>query len=165
MQRLRETQQYPIASFPEQQVAEDALDTLVNAGFDKANLILTSQTLKPTIEETEATQSAKAGAIVGALLGGIIGFLLGYVSLYADFLGAIEPVQHVIGLTLAGSGIGTAASSLIAAISGANVVQENLRADYVQPIQGYIIFWTGSPEEVTNAQTVLQGKGLQGNLP
>ncbi|NJR64308.1 MAG: hypothetical protein HC772_01610 [Leptolyngbyaceae cyanobacterium CRU_2_3] len=159
MQELTEARSYPVATFSKQDLAEQAINVL-KSKFSGDRLTLSSQALEPAINQTQAAGSAKGGAIAGALMGAIVGIWLGYMSLYGDLLGNIDPVRHLVGLGLAGSGIGAAGGSLLAAITGSNVIKVGIDINYSDQVQGYAIFLQGTPDEVAQARKTLQAQGV-----
>jgi hypothetical protein len=160
MQELKESRQYPVATFSQQEIAENAVKVLSQSNFAANRLVLLPQSLEPAVNETRAAGSAKGGAIAGALTGAIAGLWFGYASLYGDLANAVVPVEQLIGLTLAGSGVGAAGGSLLAAITGSNVIKDNVGTNYSDQVQSYVIFLEGTSEEVAQAREILQAKGI-----
>jgi hypothetical protein len=154
------SRQYPVATFSEQEMAENAVKILAQSNFSTDRLALLPQSLEPTVNETKAAGNAKSGAIAGSLTGAIAGLWFGYVSLYGDTANIIEPVRHWVGIALAGSGIGAAGGSLLAAITGSNVVKASVATDYTNQVQSYAVFLHGTAEEVVRARETLQAQGI-----
>lgn len=159
--QLENGQRQPVGLFDTLKGAESALGALQEAGFSTDQLSLVSQQLNPLprLEETEASESAKKGAIAGAVLGGLVGFLLGYVSLTAVSAFTVDPTSRLLGMTLAGSGIGAVGSSLMGGLSGATVFKPQIEPDYIDLEQGYLIVVEGTTEELQQAEKIIQPLG------
>ncbi|HEY9641685.1 MAG TPA: hypothetical protein V6C57_14455 [Coleofasciculaceae cyanobacterium] len=156
-----EVRPYPVATFSQEEIAENAVKVLSQSDFAADRLVLVPQSLEPIAEETRAGGSAKGGALAGGLTGAIAGLWLGYVSLYGDTADVIiEPVRHLVGIALAGSGIGAAGGSLLAAITGSNVIKAGVGTNYRDQIQSYAIFLQGTPEDIVRARQVLEAQGI-----
>ncbi|MBD3881027.1 hypothetical protein IFO70_04595 [Phormidium tenue FACHB-886] len=164
MQQLDRSHSYPVAAFPEQPSAEHAKDVLLQSGFADRQLSIVSQSLPPAVKETKLAESARGGALVGTVFGTLVGFVLGYFSLASGVFGDLNPLQHLLGVSLAGSAVGTAGGALIAAVAGAQVVKGDAGADYISRTQRYVIFLEGNAEEVLQAKNVLQEKGIEAQL-
>lgn len=152
-----EPNQSLVATFSEQQTAEGALGALQKAGFPRENLTLTSQT--PPVSETEAQESGGKGAIVGTIAGGFVGLIFSYAKVFL-VAGSTNPVNDTIGIVLAGSLVGAIGMSLIAAMSGVNVVkdQAGVEASALDPI--FLVSITASqPEDLTKAKEILEQYG------
>jgi hypothetical protein len=150
----------PLAIFPDRETAEAAYSTLQEAGFAAERLSVKSQDIAPSppVEDTEAQRSAGGGAIAGAIFGALAGLLLSVVSTQTEGTAALGPLNNLIGVVLAGSGVGAAGGSLIAALMGASVYRGETRMDYIEPVR-YIISAEGNSEELERAKAVLGEKG------
>jgi hypothetical protein len=64
---------------------------------------------------------------------------------------------HLIGLILAGSGVGAAAVGILGALTGANVHKGQ---EVTAPIQQYVLVADVSQDELIKAQSLLQEEGI-----
>ncbi len=126
-----QTQGSPVGSFPNLQAAEAALNALKEANFSTEQFSVVPGA--PPLADTKAKTNAKAGAITGTVLGGLVGFILGFIALGAGIPG-FDPVPSLLGLVLAGSGVGAASMSLAAAMTGVNVRKDDEAAAIAQTI-------------------------------
>jgi predicted lipid-binding transport protein (Tim44 family) len=150
----------PIAIFPDRPTAEAAHHALQEAGFSTEQLSVVAQDIAPSppVEKTEAKQSAKGGAMAGAMFGALAGLLLSVVSTQTLGTAAFGPIDNLIGMVLAGSGIGAIGGSAIAALMGASVYSGESRMDYINPMR-YLVLAEGTEEELVKAKTVLEQQG------
>ncbi|MBI4780624.1 MAG: hypothetical protein HY785_04810 [Oscillatoriophycideae cyanobacterium NC_groundwater_1537_Pr4_S-0.65um_50_18] len=144
-----------VFSFSEQQVAEDALQALQTAGFTQEQLQLNSQT--PPVPQTEAKKSGGKGAIVGALAGGLIGLIFGYAKVNLAETANVGLLGDSLGMVLAGSLVGAAAMSIIAAMSGVNVIRDQVGTETSALTPIFLVSVNASqPEEIAKAQSILE---------
>jgi hypothetical protein len=153
--------QKSIGLFLDLNTAENALNELLKAGFSEEKLSLIPQTSDPhpPIQDTEAAKSARTGAIAGTIGGAVLGFLLGYISLETFEVDYVHPFAHLLGVALAGSGIGAAYTSIMAALAGANVHKGLVESKYSNTGSNYLIIAEGTSEEIILAQAILEGHG------
>ena len=147
------------ATFSEQQVAEKAISALQKAGFPQENLVLNPQT--PPISQTEAQTSGGKGAIVGTVAGGLVGLIFSYAKVYL-VEGSVNPVSDTIGIVLAGSLVGAIGMSIVAAMSGVNVLKDQVGTETsaLDPI--FLVSVTVSqPDDLTKAKEILEQYGSQ----
>lgn len=149
--------QNTIAQALDYQTAQLALSTLQKAGFPPEQFSVIPQTLdpNPSINETEAAKAAGMGATAGAVFGSLMGGLIGYGSILST--GTPSSLSHLIGLALAGSGVGALGASILGALTGGYVRNDkNVPASTVQ----YILVADITPEELRLAQELLQNSGI-----
>jgi hypothetical protein len=157
MKNYVQPHQNTIAQFLDYQTAQSAFSTLQSAGFSLEQFSLVPEETDPnaTINETEAAKGAGAGAMTGAVFGSLMGGLFAY----AGTLSGSTPLDatHLIGLMLAGSGVGAAAVGLLGALTGVNVHKGQ---DTSTPIQQYALLANVDQGELMRAQEVLQQAGI-----
>jgi hypothetical protein len=153
--------QKTIGLFSDLNTAENALNELLKAGFSQEKFSLIPQTSDPhpPIQDTEAGKSAKVGAIAGTAGGALLGFLLGYISLESFDMDYVDPFTHLLGVSLAGSAIGAAYTTIIGALAGANVHKGLVEPRYGDAATNYLIIAEGTSEELIRAQAILQQHG------
>lgn len=111
--------------YPDQLTAEDAVDTLKNAGFrntDISVLFPDNQGTKDFAHEkhTKAPEGAVTGGSSGAVIGGALGWLAGIGALAIPGVGpfiAAGPLMAVLG----GIGVGTAIGGITGALIGLGI--------------------------------------------
>lgn len=150
----------PLAIFPDRPTAEAAHNALQEAGFSAEQLSLVTQDIAPSppVEKTEAQRSAGGGAMAGAMFGALAGLLLSVVSTQTLGTAAWGATSNLIGMVLAGSGIGAVGGSAIAALMGASVYSGESRMDYINPVR-YLVLAEGTTEELAKAKAVLEQRG------
>lgn len=149
--------QNPVALFEDQEAAEAARQALQAAGFaaEQVSLVPRSLDPNPPVRDTEARKSAGGGAIVGSLFGAIAGFLVGYISLILPRTPIID-IGNVVGLVLAGSGVGAAMGGLIAMVTGTYVHKGEVEPQYAQMKQQFLIFVDGDADAQRRAREIMQ---------
>ncbi|HEY9628030.1 MAG TPA: hypothetical protein V6C84_12060 [Coleofasciculaceae cyanobacterium] len=152
---LNQSYQSIVVSFSEKQVAEKALQALQTAGFTQDQLQLNSQ--NPPVPQTEAKKSGGKGAIVGALAGGLVGLIFGYAKVSLAETANVSLLGDSLGMVLAGSLVGAAGMSIIAAMSGVNVIkdQAGTETSALTPIFSVSVN-ASQPEDVAKAQSILE---------
>ena len=155
MKNYVKSHQNTIAQHLNYQVAQDALSTLQKAGFPPDQFSVIPQALDPnsSFNETEAAKGAGVGALTGAAFGGLAGGLIAYASSLATGLNSGS--THWAGLVLAGSGIGALAIGILGAFTGTNVSKNQTASE-----QQYILLADVTPDELEQAQTLLQESGI-----
>lgn len=111
--------------YPDQLTAEDAVDTLRDAGFrntDISVLFPDNQGSKDFAHEkaTKAPEGAVAGGTTGALIGGALGWLAGIGALAIPGAGPLIAAGPIMGL-LSGIGVGSTLGGITGALIGMGV--------------------------------------------
>jgi hypothetical protein len=111
--------------YADQLAAEDAVETLKDAGFrntDISVLFPENQGTKDFAHEkhTKAPEGAVTGGSSGAVIGGALGWLAGIVALAIPGLGPFIAAGPLLGM-LGGIGVGTAIGGLTGALIGLGI--------------------------------------------
>jgi len=117
--------------YPDQLTAEDAVDTLKNAGFrstDISVLFPDNQGTRDFAHEkhTKAPEGAVTGGSSGAVIGGALGWLAGIGVLAIPGLGPFIAAGPLMA-TLGGIGVGTAIGGLTGALIGLGIPEYEAR--------------------------------------
>lgn len=160
-----------VGTFPTRRDAENALIELRDAGFnmDRVSAIAKNPEEKEKLSEVEVTSSvsrakggAETGAIMGATTGGMLG-LIGSLSVLAiPGVGVATEVAVLLGNALLGSGIGAAGGSLVGALIGWGIPEE--QALYYNELvsQGsYVILVEGTEAEINGAAAILLNRQIR----
>ncbi|MFW5941628.1 MAG: hypothetical protein ACOC8X_10190 [Chloroflexota bacterium] len=154
-----------IGVFMDTTQAEDAVDALMEAGFDGDELSLLAQreALDEVIDddrEESAVESASAGALGGSALGGLIGLIAGASTLVVPGIGpalAAGTWATVLGTTAAGAGVGAAYGGLVGGLIGFGVAEEETHV-YVEGIEKggvLIVVQPEDPDRLTTAKNIM----------
>ena len=153
-----------VGTFPTRQDAESALIQLRDAGFDMARVSAIAQNPQgKTIADAEvqsseerAKEGAETGALMGATTGGIFG-LIGSLSVLAiPGVGIATEAAVLLGNALLGSGIGAAGGSLVGALIGWGIPEEQAIYYHELLSQGsYVVLVEGTEAEVNGAKAIL----------
>jgi hypothetical protein len=124
-----------VALFNKYDDAQDAVNDLLHAGFQREEISLISREKNAKRErEVNASDSndvndgAAIGAVGGTLIGGTAGLLIGLGALTIPGIGpvlAFGPLMAALGSTALGAGLGAAAGGLLGALMGAGVPEED----------------------------------------
>jgi len=111
--------------YPDQLTAEDAVETLKDAGFrntDISVLFPDNQGTKDFAHEkqTKAPEGAVAGGASGAVIGGALGWLAGIGALAIPGIGPFIAAGPIMGM-LGGIGVGGTVGGLTGALVGAGI--------------------------------------------
>lgn len=117
--------------YPDQLTAEDAVDTLKDAGFrstDISILFPDNQGTKDFAHEkhTKAPEGAVTGGGSGAVIGGALGWLAGMGALAIPGIGPLLAAGPLLGL-LSGIGVGSAIGGLTGALIGLGIPEYEAR--------------------------------------
>jgi hypothetical protein len=162
MPQLLAPHQSLLGSFPDASAAEAGMNALQQAGFDPEKLSIMSQSLEPNppVLHTEAVRGAGGGALAGTVFGGLAGLLLGYMTAISPSLPQVGSAQVLIGMVLAGAGIGAAGGSLLGVISGARIPKSAETSEQKDRLGNYIIVAEQvTPEAVVQAKDLLKQFG------
>jgi hypothetical protein len=149
--------QNTIAQSLDYRTAQSALSALQSADFSLEQFSLMPEEIdsNATINETEAAKGAGAGALTGSVFGSLMGGLFAYAETLSGSV--LLDTTHLLGLMLAGSGVGAAAVSILGALTGVNVHKGQ---DTTAPIQQYALLANVDQGELMKAQEVLQQAGI-----
>ncbi len=153
-----------VGTFPTRKDTEVALIDLRDAGFnmDKVSAIaknpqggdLADVEVKSSAER--AKEGAETGAVMGATTGGILG-LIGSLSILAiPGVGVATEVAVLLGNALLGSGLGAAGGTLVGALMGWGIPEE--QAEYYQELLSegsYVVLVEGTEAEINGAKAIL----------
>ena len=164
-------QKRAVGTFPTRQDAESALIELRDAGFNMDRISAIAQNPHDNeyladVEVKSSSQRAKdgaeTGAIMGATTGGVLG-LIGSLSILAiPGIGVATEVAVLLGNALLGSGIGAAGGSLVGALIGWGIPEEE--AEYYNELltQGsYIVLVEGTEAEINGASAILLNRQVR----
>ena len=157
-------QKRAVGTFSNQPDAEAALIALRDCGFDM-NLISAIAQNPPEeqlkdIEIESSSQRAKDGAETGAIMGATTGGMLGLIGslgiLAIPGIGLATEVAVLLGNALLGGSFGAAGGSLVGALVGWGVPEE--QAKYYDKLlsQGeYVVVVEGTEAEINEAEAIL----------
>lgn len=158
-------QQRAVGTFPTREDAENALMELRDCGFNMDRISAIAQNLPDpqTLADVEVKSSservkdsAETGAVMGATTGGMLG-LIGSLSVLAiPGIGLATEVAILLGNALLGSGFGAAGGSLVGAMLGWGIPEE--QAKYYDELlsQGnYVVLVEGTEAEIKRAEAIL----------
>lgn len=154
-----------VGAFSTRQDAEEALIDLRDAGFnmDQISAIAQNPQDEDELADVEVKSSserakdgAETGAVVGATTGGMLG-LIGSLSILAiPGIGVATEVAVLLGNALLGSGIGAAGGSLVGALVGWGIPEEQAQYYNELLINGsYIVLVEGTEAEINGAEAIL----------
>jgi hypothetical protein len=162
---------HAVGTFPTRKDAETALIELRDAGFnmDRVSAIAEKPQNQAKIANVEVKSSnqraidgAETGAIMGATTGGMLG-LLGSLSILAiPGVGIATEVALLLGNAFLGSAIGAAGGSLVGALIGWGIPEE--QAKYYNELLSkgnYIILVEGTEAEVSGAAAILLNRQIR----
>ena len=154
-----------VGTFPTRQDAENALVELRDAGFDMDQISAIAQNpqgemLAGDVEVKSSSARAKEGAetgiVMGAATGGILGLISSLSVLAIPGVGLATEVAVLLGNALLGSGLGAAGGSLVGALIGWGIPEQD--AIYYQELlsQGsYVVLVEGTEAEINGAEAIL----------
>ncbi|MCC0178265.1 hypothetical protein I4641_14890 [Waterburya agarophytonicola K14] len=153
-----------VGTFPTRQDAEMALIELKDAGFDMDRISAIAQNpesddladVEVQSSESRAKEGLSTGAVLGGTTGGILG-LIGSLSVLAiPGVGIATEAAVLLGNALLGSGIGAAGGSLIGALIGWGIPEE--QAVYYHELLSkgsYVVLVEGTEAEINGAKAIL----------
>lgn len=168
---MSSTFHHAIGRFTSQQAAESALIDLRDAGFnmDRVSVITKGDTHPSEISGVDvqnpnthqAEEGVEAGAKAGTVTGGTLGLLGGLSVLAIPGVGPIAELGVVLASTLLGSGIGAAGGTLIGALVGWGIPEEQAQYYEQRLNEGdYIILVEESEPEIQRAGTTFNRRGI-----
>ena len=147
--------------------AEQAVDTLVQAGFSNADvsvLLPDQQSSKEFAHEknTKAPEGATTGAATGGALGGTLGLLAGIGALAIPGVGPLIAAGPIVG-ALAGLGVGGAVGGLVGALIGMGIPEYEAKRYEGRVKNGGILLSVhcDTSEEVSRAKDILNQTGAE----
>ncbi len=147
--------------------AEQAVDTLVQAGFSNADvsvLLPDQQSSKEFAHEknTKAPEGATTGAASGGALGGTLGLLAGIGALAIPGVGPLIAAGPIVG-ALAGMGVGGAVGGLVGALIGMGIPEYEAKRYEGRVKDGGILLSVhcNTSEEVSRAKEILTQTGAE----
>ena len=164
-------QRRAVGSFSTRQDAEIALIELRDSGFnmDRISAIAQNSPDKEKLANVEVKSSsqrakdgAETGAVMGATTGGVLG-LIGSLSILAiPGVGLATEAAVLLGNALLGSGLGAAGGSLVGALIGWGIPEE--QAKYYEELLSrgeYIVLVEGSEAEINGAAAILLNRQIR----
>ena len=147
--------------FDEADRAEDAVNELRDAGFDRNDISLLARSEKEARAAAGSSGAEAKGAGTGIVLGGIAGGALGWlVGAGALAIPGVGPVVALgaLGTALAGAAAGAVAGGLIGLLAGLGVPEEQAKAYEAAIKRGAILVTCGCEDdrEVQRARDILQ---------
>ncbi|VEP13899.1 conserved hypothetical protein [Hyella patelloides LEGE 07179] len=171
MKNQKQQQKRAVGTFPTRQDAEKALVELRDAGFnmDRISAIASNPQDEETLASVKVKSSserakngAETGAIMGATTGGILGVIGSLSVLAIPGIGVATEVAVLLGNTLLGTGIGAAGGSLVGALIGWGIPEE--QAIYYNELlsQGYyVVLVEGTEAEISGAEAILLNRQIR----
>ncbi len=163
-------QKRAVGTFATRQDAEAALIELRDAGFnmDKISAIAQNPDKKEKLADVEVKatsqrvkEGVETGAFMGATTGGILGLIGSLGILAIPGVGVATEVAVLLGNALLGSGIGAAGGSLVGALIGWGIPEE--QAAYYDRLlsQGnYLVLVEGTEAEINGAEAILLNRQI-----
>ena len=153
-----------VAVFPDHASAEEAVQVLVQSGFDLKHISIMGrdfQVSEKPIGFVTTGDVAAQGATAGAWAGGIFGLLIGAAFLILPGVGPViiaGPLSAALLGGLEGALAGAAIGGLSGALIGLGVSKEHaLKYETEVKAGKFVVTLRGTPEEVARAQTLLRG--------
>lgn len=158
-------QKRAVGTFPTREDAELALIQLRDAGFNMDRISAIAKNPQHneelgSVEVKSSSERAKDGAETGAIMGATTGGMLGLIGslgvLAIPGVGVATEVAVLLGNALLGTGIGAAGGSLVGALIGWGIPEE--QAKYYSELlsQGsYVVLVEGTEAEISGAEAIL----------
>jgi hypothetical protein len=153
---------------------ENALLEIKSSGFPMDNVSVVGRNAEPDDQvagipvhksiDNKADEGAVAGAVTGGALGGITGLLVGLGTLAIPGVGPVllaGAAATTLATTLAGTAIGAGGASLLGALIGLGIPDNDAKiySDLLE--QGYyLVVIDGTEYQVRNAGEILTRKGI-----
>jgi hypothetical protein len=163
-----------VGVFPNRLETESALLEIKSSGFPMDNVSVVGRNADPEdrvagVEvhksiDNKADEGAVAGAVTGGTLGGITGLLVGLGTLAIPGVGPIllaGAAATTLATTLAGTAIGAGGASLLGALIGLGVPDNDAQIYSDRLEQGYyLVVVDGTETQVRHAGEILARKGI-----
>lgn len=147
--------------------AERAVDSLVQAGFDSADISVLLEDRGSTREfahskDTKAPEGTATGATTGGLIGGTLGVLAGIGALAIPGVGPLIAAGPIMA-GLAGMGVGGAVGGLVGALIGMGIPEYEAKRYEGRVKDGGTLLSVhcDTSEEVSRAKKVLESTGAE----
>nr|RNJ66642.1 MAG: histidine kinase [Leptolyngbya sp. IPPAS B-1204] len=166
-----------VGTFPNRQMAEQALHELRDSGFpmDRVSVIAKDADRNDEIAGADvkgrdaagnkADEGATVGAVSGGALGGITGLLVGLGTLAIPGIGPIMLAgagATALATTLAGGAIGAAAGGLLGALVGLGIPEDRARVYNERVSRGeYLVLVDGTDTDIARAESILRHRGIE----
>jgi len=161
-----------IGLFDSTDVAQDAVQELVDSGFTRDHISLVSQESEEAhaVGGTHDGEAASTGAVGGTVLGGALGLLVGAGLLVIPGIGPIlaaGPIAAAIGTTTAavgaaalGAGLGAATGGLVGALIGEGIPDDEAQY-YAEGVRrgGRLVLVQADGAEENQARIIMQRHG------
>ncbi|WP_218081109.1 CsbD family protein [Anthocerotibacter panamensis] len=163
-----------VGTFKDRMQAERALTRLREAGFDMKDVSIVSKHEQQgeiagvDVQQkvgTKADEGAATGAVAGGTLGGLTGLLVGLGALAIPGIGPVMTAGALgtaLASALAGGAIGATAGGITGALIGMGIPEDRAET-YDRAIRSgnYLVMVDGTPDEIRQAENVLQESGIQ----
>ena len=152
------------AVFTDGDHAEDAVNELRDAGFDRNDISLLARSEREAREAAGSTgaeaKGAGAGLVLGGIAGGALGWLVGAGALAVPGVGPVVALG-AIGATVAGAAAGAVAGGVLGLLAGLGVPEEQARTYEAAVKRGAILVSCGCDDEreVRRAREILERHG------
>ena len=164
-----------VGIFPNRFETENALVEVKSSGFPMENVSVVGRNADPEDGvagvavhkniDNKADEGAVAGAVTGGALGGVTGLLVGLGSLAIPGVGPVVlagAAATALATTLAGTAIGAGGASLLGALIGLGIPDNDAKAYSDLLEQGYyLVVVDGTETQVHHAGEVLTHKGIR----
>ena len=164
-------QRRAVGTFATRQDAEIALIELRDSGFNMDRISAIAQNppderelanVEVKSSSQRAKDAAETGAVMGATTGGVLG-LIGSLSILAiPGVGLATEAAVLLGNALLGSGLGAAGGSIVGALIGWGIPEE--QAKYYEELLSkgeYVILVEGSEAEINGAEAILLNRQIR----
>jgi hypothetical protein len=151
--------------YPNVERAERAVDELVTARFDNADVSVLMSDKQGSQDfahekQTKAPEGATAGATAGGTIGGTLGLLAGIGALAIPGVGPFIAAGPIMG-ALAGLGVGGAVGGLIGALVGMGIPEYEAKRYEGRLKEGGVLLSVhcDTSEDITRAKEILKRTG------
>lgn len=153
--------QMALGLFPTVALAEQAVRTLEQEGFDRdrINVLAQAEAVESLMEDPrpETTkESASAGAVGGGAIGGLIGLIAGASTALVMGLGTVltgGALAVVLGVTAAGAGIGASYGGLLGALMGWGISEGDVQ-HFIEGVRDGSILVAVETDQEQNAEVL-----------
>lgn len=153
--------------YPSQAAAEQAVDTLKNAGFRNTDISVLFPDNQGTKDfaidkDTKAPEGATTGGLTGGVIGGTLGWLAGIGALAIPGVGPFIAAGPIMGM-LGGIGVGGAIGGLAGALIGMGIPEYEAKRYEGRIKKGGILLsvHTDNSDWAKRARTILEQTGAE----